>query len=85
MQAFSVSIARTQSMQGRSEIMGLRKSGEEFPAEASIAKIRTGGALVFAAILRNISARRKLEAAERQSEAALVQAQKLARLGYYRW
>jgi len=85
MQAFSVSIARTQSMQGRSEIMGLRKSGEEFPAEASIAKIRTGGALLFAAILRDISARRKLEAAERQSEAALVQAQKLARLGYYRW
>jgi PAS domain S-box-containing protein len=83
--AFGTAIVRAQSMQGRSEIVGLRKSGEEFPAEASIAKIRTGGALVFAAILRDISGRRRLEAAGRQSEAALRQAQKLAKLGYYRW
>jgi PAS domain S-box-containing protein len=85
MQSFAVSIARTKSMQGRSEIVGLTKSGVEFPAEASIAKIRTGGAMLFAAILRDLSGRRKLEAAERQSEAALLQAQKLAKLGYYRW
>jgi len=84
-QAFSASIARAQSMQGRSEIVGLTKTGEEFPAEASIAKIRTCSGLIFAAILRDISGRRKLEAAERQSEAALSQAQKLANLGYYRW
>jgi PAS domain S-box-containing protein len=85
MKAFAGSIARTQTMQGRSEIVGLTKAGEEFPAEASVAKIHTGGALLYAAIIRDISGRRKLEEAERQSEAALLQAQKLAKLGYYRW
>ncbi len=85
MQEFAASLTRTQLMQGRSEIVGLTKTGEEFPAEASIAKIRSGGSLLFAAILRDLSGRRKLEAAERQSQAALQQAQRLAKLGYYRW
>ncbi len=84
-QAFGGSIVRARSMQERTEIVGLRKSGEEFPAEASISKIRTGGALLFAAILRDVSGRRRLEAAERQGAAALRQAAKLAQLGYYRW
>jgi signal transduction histidine kinase len=54
----------------RQEISGLRKTGEEFPAEASIQRIQLGGRNVYAAVLRDVSARYRVEEALHQAISA---------------
>jgi signal transduction histidine kinase len=45
----------------RQQISGLRKSGEEFPAEAAIQRIEIEGRNIYATVLRDISARQRAE------------------------
>ena len=45
----------------RREIAGVRKNGEEFPAEAAISQVHQGDDVVYAVVLRDISARKKFE------------------------
>ena len=52
-------------MADRREIAGLRRSGEEFPAEASIARVTIGGERTFMVTLRDVSERRRTEDRQR--------------------
>ncbi|MGD9537467.1 MAG: ATP-binding protein [Alphaproteobacteria bacterium] len=72
-EAFRRAREASRPMGQRSGIAGLRKSGEEFPAEASIGKISADGETLFAAILRDVSERKQIEQ-------ALVEARQSAEL-----
>ncbi|HET7565882.1 MAG TPA: ATP-binding protein [Gemmatimonadaceae bacterium] len=50
----------------RGEIVGRRKSGEVFPAEASISKIDADGQRIYTVVLRDISVRKRAEAERAQ-------------------
>src|SRR3954468_3263101 len=45
----------------RREIAGLRKSGEEFSAEAAISQVHQADNVIYAVVLRDISVRKKFE------------------------
>jgi PAS domain S-box-containing protein len=64
----SAETARPQVMGHQRDIVGLRKDGSEFPAEASIVKLVHDAQTSFTVILRDISARKRREDELRQSE-----------------
>jgi len=64
---FGAAHGRARLMGERQEIVGLRKSGEEFPAEASIQRMEVEGNNIYAAVLRDVSARYRAEEALRQA------------------
>lgn len=58
-----VATSGQQKLIGRTiEIVGRRKSGEEFPVELSLSKWEVGGRLYFGGIIRDISERKRVEA-----------------------
>jgi PAS domain S-box-containing protein len=64
---FGAAHGRARLMGDRQQISGLRKSGEEFAAEAAIERIEVDGRNIYAAVLRDISARQRAEDALRQA------------------
>jgi PAS domain S-box-containing protein len=70
--ASDASIARP--MNARNEITGRRKNGEEFPAEASIARVAVAGQTTYTAILRDISQRKQEAQSLRDAKASAEQA-----------
>jgi PAS domain S-box-containing protein len=59
-------------------IVGRRKNGEEFPAEAAISKLQVAGSTILTVALRDITARKRIEKEQRfVSEAGAVLASSL--------
>ena len=53
--------ARRIDARGPAEIFGLRKSGEEFPAEAAISKLTAHGKRLYTVMLRDITEQKRIE------------------------
>ncbi len=85
--AFSEGDVASRRMSERSEISGLRRNGEEFPCEASIVCIDLDGERVYDAIVRDLTARKKLEtdlriARDKADEANLAKSEFLATMSH---
>ncbi len=72
-------------MTERSEIFGVRADGSEFPAEASVFKMRLDDEEILTVMLHDVTARKAAEAeliaAKKEAEHALIQAEKMAAIG----
>lgn len=82
---FRASPEESRLMTERSEILGVRADGSEFPAEASVSKLELDGETILTVMLHDVTARKQAEAeliaAKEQAEQALIQAEKMAAVG----
>ena len=67
----------------RAEFTGRRKDGTEFPVEISFGEVANAKRRSFTGFVRDISARKRAEAALRKSESYLAEAQRLSRTGSF--
>ncbi|HEY7235064.1 MAG TPA: PAS domain S-box protein [Gemmatimonadaceae bacterium] len=67
---FAAGEESARTMGERREIFGLRKNGEEFPAEASISKVSVNGAMLLSVVLRDVTSRKSVEEALRRAVTA---------------
>lgn len=58
---FAASTVQAQVMTNRREVQGLTAGGREFPAEVSIAKLHHARGLLFTAVVRDVSERKRVE------------------------
>jgi PAS domain S-box len=61
---FGLSGTRARKMGERGQISGLRKNGQEFPAEAAISHVGDDGRQVYSVVLRDVTERRKAHEAQ---------------------
>lgn len=81
--SFAASAKTARLMGERREIFGKRRSGEEFSAEASISKMNVDGKSRFVVVLRDITQRKAIEFALRESENRLKLAVEAGRIGLF--
>ena len=64
MRRFAIAGEATREMGARGQISGVRKNGEEFPAEASISRLVQDGRTLYTAWLRDVSVHRRADDAQ---------------------
>lgn len=64
--SFGATGVSTRSMGGARSVFGLRSDGTEFPIEASISQIESGGVKLFTVIMRDVTERQRAENRFRQ-------------------
>ena len=62
MERFRASPEQSRLMTERSEILGVRADGSEFPAEASVSKLEIDGETILTVMLHDVTARKQAEA-----------------------
>lgn len=72
--AFGMSASNARHIGRVRDVTGLRGNGEEFPIDASISRLSLAGKTRFTAILRDVTERRRTEAALQTREATLAAA-----------
>ncbi|GAB4523491.1 MAG: hypothetical protein Tsb0014_01080 [Pleurocapsa sp.] len=83
---FANSTQSSRAMRERNRhIIGRRKNGEEFPAEASIAKLQVRDGLMFTVMLKDITERQEAEEKLKFSQALLARAEKIAKIGSWEY
>jgi PAS domain S-box-containing protein len=82
---FAESGVSYRTLAGLGTLWGLRATGEEFPIEASVSKVDSGGRKFFAVVVRDLTERHRAEEAARQSEQRLRLAQQAASIGTFEW
>ncbi|HEV8371424.1 MAG TPA: PAS domain S-box protein [Pyrinomonadaceae bacterium] len=65
-QGFSQTGVSSRAMAGARSVFGQRTNGEEFPIEASISQVETGGQKLFTVIMRDVTERERAEERFRQ-------------------
>jgi PAS domain S-box-containing protein len=65
MRAFATGTVDARTMADRRDIVGIRRSGEEFSADASIARVTVDGELTFMVVIRDVSAKKRVEQGQR--------------------
>jgi PAS domain S-box-containing protein len=82
---FARSSTTARRMGERMEIRALRRSGEEFPAEASIAKTTDERGTVLTVVLRDVTAQKRTQEELESRERQLAGAERIAHLGSWVW
>lgn len=65
MRHFAESSSNARRMGERREISGIRKGGDEFPADASISRQLVDGSLIFTVVLRDVTRQKRAESSQR--------------------
>ena len=82
---FGESGVTNRTMGALKTLWGVRSNGEEFPIEASISCADTEGKKLFTVIIRDMTERRQIEIAQKQSEERLHLAVQAGRMYVYEW
>ncbi len=81
--SFGMAGVSARRMGERGEILGRRKNGETFFAEASISKIDVGGSRIYTAVLRDVTERREAAQQLQQSKKVLEIALAVGQIGTF--
>ncbi len=83
---FGKSVENSRTMAERNNrVFGLRKNGVEFPAEASISKLRTRKGMLFTVMLKDITQRERTREKLEASQNLLTKAEKIAKIGSWEY